>query len=43
MTASAIYWNRNYYVEFHDEMKTYYDKDKNILANNANHSEANVK
>ena len=34
MAAMAIYWNRNYYVEFLDEMKTYSDKDDNILVNN---------
>jgi len=27
----AIYWNRNYYVKFLDEMKTYSDKDENTL------------
>ena len=34
MAALAIYWNRNYYVEFLDEMKTYSEKDDNILRNN---------
>jgi len=34
MADMAIYWNRNYYVEFLDEMKTYSNKDENILVNN---------
>ncbi|KAL7537517.1 hypothetical protein ACHAXR_007880 [Thalassiosira sp. AJA248-18] len=34
MAALAIYWNRNFYVEFLDDMKTYPDKDDNILVNN---------
>ena len=34
MATMAIYWNITYYVEFLDEMKTYSDKDENILVNN---------
>ena len=34
MASLAIYWNRNYYVEFLDDMKTYTDKDDNILVSN---------
>ena len=38
MAAMAIYWNRNYYVEFLDEIKTYLDKDEHILLVNNLHA-----
>ncbi|KAL7523561.1 hypothetical protein ACHAXR_000896, partial [Thalassiosira sp. AJA248-18] len=34
MAAMAIYWNRNYCVDFLDEMITYCGKEENILARN---------
>ena len=34
MASLAIFWNRNYYVEFLDDVKTYSDSDNNILVNN---------
>ena len=34
MASLAIYWNRNYYVEILDNMKTYADKDDSILVSN---------
>ncbi len=36
MAALAVYWNRNYYVEFLHEIKTYREKkdDRNILVDN---------
>ncbi len=34
MAAMAIYWNRNYCIDFLDEMVTHCGKGENILANN---------
>ena len=37
MAAMAIYWNRNYCVEFLEEMQVFCSRDDNILANNLWH------
>ena len=37
MAAMAMYWNRNYCVDFLDKMMLYYSKEDNILAQNLWH------